>query len=97
MARIIFQQISDSRFSDNIVTEIERLKNKTDEAIEKIGAKNIGSGIFNFIDFKDGTQQYRVDYIIEKEKCFTYNQLFEAVNSVKAVPYTIKRAKIIKI
>jgi hypothetical protein len=91
MARIIFQQIADNRFSQNIVKEIERLKNETDTALEKIGTKNTGSGICRFVDFQDGTKQYRVDYIIEKEKHFTYNDLYKAVNSVKAVPYTIKR------
>ena len=90
MKKIIFQQIADSRFCDNIVKEIEKLKDGTDEAIAKIDARNIASGICEFIDFKDGTQQYRVDYIVEKTKDFTYNDLYKAVNSVKACYYKIK-------
>lgn len=90
MKKIIFQQIADSRFCDNIVKEIEKLKDGTDEAIAKIGAKNIASGICQFIDFKDGTTQYRVDYIVEKTKDFTYNDLYKAVNSVKACYYQVK-------
>ncbi len=90
MKKIIFQQIADSRFCDDIVKEIEKLKNGTDEAIEKIGAKNIASGICEFLKWKDGTAQYRVDYIVEKTKDFTYNDLYKAVNSVKACYYQVK-------
>lgn len=90
MKKIKFQQIADSRFNKNIVKEIERLKNGTDEAIAKIGAKNRASGICYFLDFKDGTKQYRVDYIVEKTKDFTYNELYKAVNSVKACYYQVK-------
>ena len=90
MKRIIFQQIADSRFCDDIVKEIEKLKNGTDEAIEKIGAKNIASGICEFLKWKDGTAQYRVDYIVEKTKDFTYDDLYKAVNSVKACYYKVK-------
>ena len=90
MKTIRFQQIADSRFTDSIIKEIERLKNGTDEAIGKIGAKNRLSGICDFIDFKDGTTQYRVDYIVEKTKDFTYNDLYSAVNSIQACYYQIK-------
>ena len=90
MKRIIFQQIADSRFCDDIVKEIEKLKNGTDEAIEKIGAKNKASGICEFLKWNDGTMQYRVDYIVEKTKAFTYNDLYKAVNSVKACYYKVK-------
>ena len=90
MKKIIFEQIADNRFSNNIVTEIERLKIGTDEAISKIGAKNIASGICEFIDFKDDTKQYRVKYIIEKKDTFTYRELFKSINAVKACYYQIK-------
>lgn len=90
MKRIIFQQIADSRFCDSIVKEIERLKEGTDQAIAKIGAKNNASGICEFLKWKDGTTQYRVDYIVEKTKAFTYNDLYKAVNSVKACYYRVK-------
>lgn len=97
MAKIIFQQIADDRFHDNIVKEIERLKSETDKALKTIGTHNQSSGICRFVEFPDGGTQYRVDYIINKEKHFTYNDLYKAVNNVKAVPYTIKRAKTYKI
>ena len=90
MKRIIFQQIADNRFCDDIFTEIKRLKRKTDEALKKIGAKNKASGEYNFLKWGDGTTQYRVDYIVEKKKDFTYNDLYKAVNSVKACYYKVK-------
>ena len=90
MKTIRFQQIADSRFSENIVNEIERLKTSVDEKLATLGIKNEASGICEFFDWHDGTRQYRVDYKITKTKDFTYNQLFEAINSVKAPVYSIK-------
>ena len=90
MKKIHFQRIADSRFVDNIVSEIERLKNGTDTILESIGIQNELSGICRFVKFPDDTMQYRVDYIIAKPKGITYNNLFKAINQLQAPKYTIK-------
>ena len=58
--------------------------------LKKIGARNNASGEYYFLKWEDGTTQYRVDYIVEKTKGFTYKDLYRAVNSVKACYYQVK-------
>ena len=82
--------IADSRFHKNIVTEIENLHNQVVDVCDTFDIPLHTNNIFNFVDFKDGTTQYRVDYRIEKTKAHTYNQIYSLINNIKAVPYTVK-------
>ena len=82
--------IADNRFHENIAGEIDRLHKAVTSILEENGVEVKTDGIARFIDFKDGTRQYRIDYAIPKTKDHTYNQIYKLINSVRAVPYTVK-------
>ena len=90
MKTIYFQMIADNRFHENIAGEIDLLHKAVTLILEENGVKVRTDGIAQFIDFKDGTKQYRIDYAIPKTKAHTYNQIYKLINSVQAVPYTVK-------
>lgn len=89
MAIINFEMIQDSRFKDN--KNINILIHETDEALKRLGAEFTKSDIIDLIfDDKDKKViQSRVEYNVIKSKLFTYKQLYEAINRVKAVYYKI--------
>jgi len=89
MAIINFEMIQDSRFKDN--KNINILIHETDEALKRLGAEFTKSDIIDLIfDDKDKKViQSRVEYNVIKSRLFTYKQLYETINRVKAVYYKI--------
>ncbi len=90
MKTIHFQMIADNRFCDNIVLEIERLNKSVQDDLKSEGIEYRTNNICDFIDFKDGTQQYRTDYYIEKTREHTYKKIYSTVNKTKAPFYTVR-------
>ena len=87
MKTILFQMISDNRFTDNIENEIDNLKRQTETALKGMDVV-LRSGEKRFLDFEDGVKQYRVDfYVTKSSNKITYNDIYTAVNRVKPVPY----------
>lgn len=90
MATIHFQMIADNRFCDNIVLEIERLNKSVQDELKSEGIEYKTNNICNFIDLKDGIQQYRTDYYIENIGENTYKKIYSTVNKTKAPFYTVR-------
>jgi hypothetical protein len=90
MKTIHFQLIADSRFCENIVIEIERLNKSVQKDLNDQNIEYKTNNICMFIDFKDGTQQYRTDYYIQKTKEHTYKKIYSTVNKTYAPHYTVK-------
>lgn len=91
--------VADSRFNKDIKKEIVRLNKEVLKTCKINNFKIRTLKNFDFIDFKDNekTTQYRATYWVEKEKHFTYNDFYIAINKIKAVPYKIINNEIIKL
>ena len=87
--QVRFQMIADSRFTKDILKEIENLHKKV---LSVLGDKNkfdISFSDKRYLTFENGkTQQYRITYFVRINKeLVKWNDLYGLVNSVKAVPY----------
>ena len=91
--------IADSRFVKNIKKEIERLNEEVLKTCKDNNFKVSHLNEFEYIDFKDTekTKQYRATYWIEKERHFTYNNVYSAINKIKPTRYDIIRPKIVRL
>lgn len=86
MRTLHFVQITDSRFDNDLNIIYERI-----DRIKKL--LNIEGVTVNVYDvyrvlFEDGTLQKRAEFTVRKDtRKVTWNDIYELVNSVKAVPY----------
>lgn len=88
MRTLVFEQITDSRFNN----DIEALLDKRVKELENIFANIIGVTMYHTnkrkIIFDDNIYQYRTTFYIQKDtNKITWNDIYKLVNSIKPVPY----------
>jgi len=90
---LFFTQVVDDRFDKGDLKSL--LKSRVDKIKENLSNLDvtIKTGPMRELKFKDseGNTQYRIDFIIERNSNkVKWNDVYSAVNAVKAVPYTLK-------
>lgn len=90
---LYFTQVVDDRFVKGDLKSL--LKSNVDKIKENLSNLDvtIKTGPMRELIFKDreGGTQYRIDFIIQRNSNkVKWNDVYSAVNAVKAVPYTLK-------
>ena len=78
-------KIEDKKWGKDILGYILDCDKKFKEEIKKYPAiKLVGESELNYLDWQDGTHQYRIKYWIEKEKDknVTWNTIYGIVNRI---------------
>lgn len=88
MRTLTFTQIADSRSVDDIVSEINRIKNGLIEALEILPDVSFRYLNQRQLNWDDGSKQLRITIHVQKHsRRTTWNDIYAAVNSVKAAHY----------
>ena len=92
MKTLTFEQITDDRFENNIEQRLKERVDKISEILNHMeGVQCIHSEIWKvtFNSDSESNTQYRCRFHVKKEgRKTTWNDIYKAVNSVKAVPYS---------
>lgn len=71
-----------------IITKPKTRDKEIKIAIAKLeGVTLVKEGDIRKLDFKDGILQWRKNYFIQKNNKTTWNEIYGAINTIKAVPY----------
>jgi Txe/YoeB family toxin of Txe-Axe toxin-antitoxin module len=87
-----FQQITDSRFEDNILELLKEriIKIKNLLKIEGVMTFTSEPYLVDWSNTSEGNIQYRADFFISKNtNKTTWSEIYKLVNSVNAVPYKL--------
>ncbi len=85
---LVFEQIADNRFCDDIAKEICGRKRKIVSLLKDMEGLHVGHDVERKISWSDGTEQFRCRFYVRKDgRKTTWNDVMVAVNSVHAVPY----------
>ena len=84
---LVFEQISDDRFCDDIAKDIRNRKRKIISLLKDMEGLHVGHDVERKISWPDG-EQFRCKFYVRKDgRKTTWNDVMAAVNSVHAVPY----------
>lgn len=96
--KVHYTLITDSRFSTDILSDINNLFNKLCDSIEdKLSIDNIHALKPELLQWQDNTEQYRMNIQFTLLKNMTQNEVYKITNSVKASHLTFKQPKTITI
>ncbi len=88
MRILTFTQITDSRFDTDVAATMRERKRKIISLLKNMENVEVSHDVERQVSFPDGTEQYRCNFVVKKSgKKTTWNDIYKAVNSVKAVPY----------
>jgi hypothetical protein len=97
MRTLLFTQISDSRFTDDTLSEIIRIKHGVIEEMEKLPDVEFRYLNERILTWTDRTNQRRITFHVQKHSSrTTWNDIYTAVNKIKAVPYKFIQAPSIR-
>lgn len=87
MRTLTFEQISDQRFSGS-KAELNNLRNKLIKVLNTLDGLTFQIEPPRELDM-GGTMSFRQRYLVQKTgRKTTWNSVYRAINSVKAVPYS---------
>lgn len=85
--QVKYYLISDSRFTTDILGEINNLFNNLLESIEgSMKVQNLHAITPKYLDFKDNTYQYRIECYLITEKKMSKDEIYTITNKVQAHP-----------
>ena len=85
--KVQYYLISDSRFTADILSEINTLFNNLLESIEgSMKVQNLHAITPRFLDFRDGTEQYRIECTLITETKMSKDEIYTITNRVQAHP-----------
>ena len=94
MRTLYFEQITDNRFDSDIAGTIRDRKRQIKTLLSSMDGVHVAHDVERKLSWPDGTEQYRCRFWVQKDtRRTTWNNIYAAVNSVKAVPYKFVDSK----